>query len=168
MTLDQLPIRDLTTPAGIAALAIVIRQAIEMAKGSFLPWLDHENERKGAFIIAAVVYVAWLAAYGRDLAADGPVAFAAFWAAGTAAIGANEAVDAAKGVVTKNVTGVDPGAAAEVGSTDNDPNTAVVDDSTERVAPLEVGPDLDLNVNGGDPVADFDEPPRDPAFAGVG
>jgi len=72
MTVDQLPFNDLTSPAGIAAVAVVIRQLIEFAKHSFIPWLDHGNERKGAYIIAAGVYVAWLAAYGSDLSADGP------------------------------------------------------------------------------------------------
>src|SRR4051812_20281744 len=103
MTLDQFPFRELTSAAGIAAAALLIRQVIEAAKGSFVPWLDANNERKGTFILAAVLYLAWLAVYGTDLAKDGPPAVAAFWACAIAAMGTNEAVDAAKGVVAKNV-----------------------------------------------------------------
>jgi hypothetical protein len=165
MTLDQLPIRDLTTPAGIAAIAVVIRQVIEMAKKSFLPWIDAGNERKATFIVAAVVYLVWLAFYGKDLNTDGPVALAAFWAAGTAAIGANEAVDAAKGVVASNVGGTSE---ADKPAAGTDAATTVVDDSVDRSAPLEAGPDLDLLVNGGNVVSDFEEPPQDPALASVG
>ena len=125
MALDQFPFRELTTAAGIAAAALLIRQVIEMAKGSFLPWLDANNERKGTFILAAVLYLAWLAVYGTDLGKDGPVAVAAFWACAIAALGTNEAVDAAKGVVAKNVVqavATDPvvaTAAAASGVTDN-------------------------------------------------
>jgi len=167
MTVDQLPFNDLTSPAGIAAVAVVIRQLIEFAKHSFIPWLDHGNERKGAYIIAAGVYVAWLAAYGSDLSVDGPMALAAFWAAGTAAIGTNEAVDAAKGVVANNVGGSTGPAAAEAG-TPNDEGAVVSDDSVDRSSPLELGPDLDLLVNGGDPELAIEEPPPDPAFAAIG
>src|SRR3954447_22279751 len=103
MALEQFPLKELTTAAGIAAAAVLIRQIIEMAKGSFLPWLAAANEGKGPFIIAAGLYLAWRAAYGTDLAKDGPAAVTAFFACATAALGANEAVDAAKGVVAKNV-----------------------------------------------------------------
>lgn len=202
MTLDQLPLRELTTAAGIAAAALLIRQVIETAKGSFLPWLDANNERKGTFILAAVLYLAWLAVYGTDLERDGPAAVAAFWACAIAAMGTNEALDAAKGVVAKNVvetvaadpvvataaaaSGVIADGAASTGTTgapvravaaDADASSAdvadVADVSSETVAadtgaPLEAGPDLDLNVNDGDPLDDDDEDDElvDPAAVG--
>jgi hypothetical protein len=165
--LDQLPFSDLTTPAGIAAVAVVIRQLVEFAKHSFLPWLDNGNERKGAYIVAAAIYLGWLAVYGTSLSVDGPVALAAFWAAGTAALGTNEAVDAAKGVVAKNVGGTTADMRADAAGQD-DMGTPDVDDSVDRSAPLESGPDLDLLVNGGDPQSALEEPPPDPAFAAIG
>ena len=103
MPLDQFPFKELTTAAGIAAAALLIRQIIEFSKGTFFPWLDAANERKGAFIMAAVLYAAWLIFYGTNLERDLPAAIAAIYACGIAAIGTNEAVDAAKGVVAKNV-----------------------------------------------------------------
>ena len=163
MNPDQFPFSDVVTPAGIAAVAVVIRQVIEFAKHSFLPWLDHGNERKGAFIVAAAVYLAWLVVYGTDLGTDGPVALAAIWAAGTASIGSNEAIDAAKGVVAKNVT--ERNSAPADAATGTGSSTAAVDNSVDRSEPLEAGPDLDLRVDGGDAVVDFDEPPPDPAGA---
>jgi hypothetical protein len=199
MALDQFPFRELTTATGIAAAALLIRQVIEVAKGSFLPWLDANNERKGTFILAAVLYLAWLAVYGTDLGKDGPAAVAAFWACAIAAMGTNEAVDAAKGVVAKSVvqtvasdpvvaaaataSGVIADGEASIGTTvtgvaaDADASSAdAVDVSSASLvaadtgAPLEAGPELDLNVNDGDPLDDDDEDdePIDPATAGVG
>ena len=201
MALDQFPFRELTTAAGIAAAALLIRQVIEVAKGSFVPWLDANNERKGTFILAALLYLAWLAVYGTDLAKDGPPAVAAFWACSIAAMGTNEAVDAAKGVVAKNVvqtvgtdsavataalaSGVIDNVSASAGATaasgevvaaDADASSAdraelagaglagasvagvstVSTIASDTGAPLEAGPDLDLNVNGGDPLDDDD------------
>jgi hypothetical protein len=210
MALEQLPLDQLTTAAGVAAAAIAIRQIIEMVKGSFLPWLDAGNERKGAIILAAVVYVAWLALYGKNLGTDGPAAFAAFVACSTAALGTNEAVDAAKGVVAKNVVqtvGSDPVVATEAvktgvisqetaaasaagaagaaagtaseaaGAVKVDPDASTEADDVSSAAadadgggPLEAGPDVDLNVNGGDPLDDDDEDdegPFDPATIGT-
>ncbi len=103
IALDQFPFRELTTAAGIAAAAVLIRQVIEFAKGSFLPWLDAANERKGVFILAGLLYLAWLVIYGKNLETDLPAAVAAVWACGIASIGTNEAVDAAKGVAAKNM-----------------------------------------------------------------
>jgi hypothetical protein len=199
--IDQFPFRELTTAAGIAAAALLIRQVIEAAKGSFLPWLDDNNERKGTFILAALLYIAWLAVYGTDLAKDGPAALAAFWACSIAALGTNEAVDAAKGVVAKNVvqtvqtdevvaqeavaSGMTSGVTAATGSTgaaaaagaaagavagaaagvvaagsvgvpgpDADASGADAagadGEDPDSPAPLEEGPDVDLNANGGD------------------
>jgi hypothetical protein len=159
MTLDQFPFRELTTPAGIVAAGILIRQLIEVAKKDLVPWLDAQNERKGTFIIAALLYLAWLLVYGTDLERDGIAAFAAFWATATGAIGVNESVDAAKGVVAKNVGGSLP--------TDlEDPRLGggPLDDSADRSAPIELGPDLDLLVDEGDVGASEEEPPRDPAL----
>lgn len=201
MALGQIPLDQLTTAAGVAAAAIAIRQIIEIVKDSFR-WLDAGNERKGAIILAAAVYIAWLALYGKDLGTDGPAAFAAFVACSTAAMGTNEALDAAKGVVAKNVVqtvGTDPvvateavktgvispeaaaGNAAGTESTTTGPATVDPDASTEvddasaaardadGGAPLEAGPDVDLNVNGGDPLDDDDEDedPFDPAGIGA-
>jgi hypothetical protein len=163
MTLGQFPFRDLVTPAGIAAAAVLIRQIIEMAKHSFLPWLDAGNERKGVFIISAALYAGWLLVYGADLGRDGFAAVTAFWATATAAIGSNEAVDAAKGVVARNVHDVaaEDSAVAAVG-------TAGVDDSSDRSTSIERGPARDLLVDGGEPAALLEEPPADPAAAGAG
>jgi hypothetical protein len=94
--IDQVPFRDLTTPVGIVLAGTLIRQIIEIAKKSFLPWLDAGNERKGVAILAIILYGAWLAAYGRDLTTDGWQAlFAALAVCGTA-IGTNETIDAAR------------------------------------------------------------------------
>jgi hypothetical protein len=201
VTLDQFPFRELTSAAGIAAAALLIRQVIEAAKGSLIPWLDANNERKGTFIFAAVLYVAWLAVYGTDLGKDGPAALAAFWACSIAALGTNEAVDAAKGVVAKNVvqtvatdpvvataataSGVTTGVpapiaavAAPAAAVAVDPVVAVDADAStaddgdgppdglevDGAAPLELGPDVDLNVNDGNPLDDEDDDePLDPA-----
>jgi hypothetical protein len=163
MTLEQFPFRDLVTPAGIAAAAVLIRQIIEMAKHSFLPWLDAGNERKGVFILSAALCAGWLLVYGTDLGRDGFAAVTAFWATATAAIGSNEAVDAAKGVVARNVrdaTADDP----EVTTV----GTAGVDDSLDRSTSIERGPAIDLLVDGGEPAAPLEEPPADPALAGAG
>jgi hypothetical protein len=197
MTLDQFPFRELTTATGIAAAALLIRQIIETAKGSFLPWLDANNERKGTFILAAVLYIAWLAVYGTDLAKDGPAALAAFWACSIAAMGTNEAIDAAKGVVAKNVvqtvrtdpivateatasgvidgTVVAAGAAgtaavaADADASGADAAAASSVASADSGAPLEAGPDVDLNVNAGDPLDDDDDDGDmvDPAATGT-
>lgn len=164
MTLDQFPFRELTTPAGVAAAAVLIRQVVEMAKHSFLPWLDAGNERKGVFILTAVLYVGWLLVYGTDLGRDGVAAAAAFWATATAAIGANEAVDAAKGMVAKNVRE----AAAEGEVSETGDGAMEVDDSVDRSAPLESGPDLDLLVDGGEATSLLDDSPRDPALPAPG
>lgn len=183
MALDQFPFRELTTAAGIAAAALLIRQVIEAAKGSFLPWLDANNERKGTFMLAAALYLAWLAVYGTDLAKDGPAAVAAFWACAIAAMGTNEAVDAARGVVAKNVVqavATDPivataatasgvltdGATPSGGAVAADADASSADaadvspagtTATDTGAPLEAGPELDLNVNNGDPLDDDDD-----------
>jgi hypothetical protein len=202
MALEQFPFRELTTAAGIAAAALLIRQIIEFSKGSFFPWLDAANERKGAFILAALLYVAWLVVYGTNLEKDLPAAVAAVYACGIAAIGTNEAVDAAKGVVAKNVvqsvatdpavanaaaaSGVTEGSAATTGTIGTTATTNVVvagdaDASSTDVpsagsvaadsgAPLEDAPDLDLNVNAGDPLDDDDEEDddlADPATTGL-
>jgi hypothetical protein len=208
MALGQLPLEQLTTAAGVAAAAIAIRQIIEIGKGSF-KWLDDGNERKSAIILAALLYIAWLALYGTNLGTDGPLAFAAFVACATAAMGTNEALDAAKGVVAKNVVktvGTDPvvateavktgvidanaaaanaaaagaaagGAAGTTGPTAVDPDASTaaddapgaVGDDADGGAPLEAGPEVDLNVNGGDPLDDDDddEEPFDPAMLGA-
>lgn len=174
MTPDQFPFQNLTTPGGIAVAAILIRQVIEFAKHSFLPWLDRGNERKGAFIVSAVLYLAWLVFYGKDLSTDGPLAVAAFWAAATATIGANETVDAAKGVVAKNVAdaAVDIAASAtaagSVAVAEAAVGAATVDDSMDRSAPMEAGPALDLLVDGGDAVSEFEDAPPDPALSPAG
>jgi hypothetical protein len=160
MTLDQFPFRELTTPAGIVAAGILIRQLIEVAKKDLVPWLDARNERKGTFIIAALLYLAWLLVYGTDLERDGIAAFAAFWATATGAIGVNESVDAAKGVVAKNVGGNLPNADLQ----DSGPGGGPLDDSADRSVPIEHGPDLDLLVDEGDVEAFEEEPPRDPAL----
>lgn len=196
MTLDQFPFRELTTAAGIAAAALLIRQVIEAAKNSFLPWLDANNERKGTFILAAGLYIGWLAVYGTDLGKDGPAAVAAFWACSIAAMGTNEAVDAAKGVVAKSVvqavrtdsvvateatvSGVIDGSAVVTGANGAvnvaaDADASAADTAlassvpaTDSGAPLEAGPELDLNVNGGDPLDDDDDgDPADPAPTGA-
>jgi hypothetical protein len=202
MALGQIPLDQLTTAAGVAAAAIAIRQIIEIVKGSF-KWLDDGNERKGAIILAALVYVAWLALYGKELGTDGPAAFAAFVACSTAAMGTNEALDAAKGVVAKNVVqtvGTDQAVATEAvksgvisaetaaagpaatavatvgpaavdadASTEVDDVTSAAADDADGGAPLEAGPDVDLNVNDGDPLDDDDEEedPFDPATIGT-
>jgi hypothetical protein len=101
--IDQLPLKELVTPAGIVLAGLLVRQVVEIAKKSFLPWLDAANERKGAVVVAAAIYVAWAAAYGSNLATDGWTAFAAFLAVAGGSIGANEGVDAARGQVAKNV-----------------------------------------------------------------
>jgi hypothetical protein len=172
VTPDQFPFRDLTTPAGIAVAAILIRQVIEMAKHSFLPWLDRGNERKGAFIVSAVLYLLWLVFYGTDLSTDGPLAFAAFWAAATATIGANETVDAAKGVVARNVAGAAADTAATADAADPTAGTAIgtatIDDSMDRSAPMETGPAFDLLVDAGEAVAEFEDAPQDPALSPAG
>lgn len=199
MVLEQFPFRELTTAAGIAAAALLIRQVIEFAKGSFLPWLDAANERKGVFVLAGLLYLAWLVVYGKHLETDLPAAVAAVWACGIAAIGTNEAVDAAKGVAAKNIAqtvATDPvaaeaaatagiigtgGASAETAGTTGTTDVAVAGDadassadvanaavSADSGAPLEAGPDLDLNVNGGDPLDDDDEEDlTDPAIVGA-
>ena len=197
MVLEQFPFSQLTTAAGIAAAAVLIRQVIEFAKGSFVPWLDAANERKGAFILAALLYLAWLIVYGKNLETDLPAAVAAVWACGIAAIGTNEAVDAAKGVAAKNIAqtvasdpvanaaaatagiiATDTSAAASSGATvavavagDADASSADVTDASivaDSGAPLELGPDLDLSVNGGDPLDDEDEDDLgDPAMVGI-
>lgn len=196
MALDQFPFRELTTATGIGAAALLIRQVIEVAKGSFLPWLDANNERKGTFILAAVLYLAWLAVYGTDLGKDGPAALAAFWACSIAAMGTNEAVDAAKGVVAKSVvqtvrtdpivateataSGVIDGTAVATGTVGpavpGDADASGADAaaapsvaSADSGAPLEAGPELDLNVNDGDPLDDDDEDDDvvDPAATGT-
>jgi hypothetical protein len=194
MALDQFPFRELTTAAGIAAAAVIIRQVIEAAKGSFLPWLDANNERKGTFMLAAALYLAWLAVYGTDLAKDGPAAVAAFWACSIAAMGTNEAVDAARGVVAKNVvqavasdpivataatasgviangatpSGAGVAADADASSADAADVSLASTTATDTGAPLEAGPEIDLNVNNGDPLDDDnddddDDGPLDPA-----
>ena len=180
MTPDQFPFRDLTTAAGIAAAALLIRQIIEAAKHSFLPWLDANNERKGTFILAALLYVAWLAVYGTDLATDGPAALAAFWTTSIAAMGTNESIDAAKAVVAKSVvqtvaddpvvataataSGVINGGSGSTakagGAVVADADASIDDDAFEASdsgAPLEPGPDLDLNVNNGNPLDDDED-----------
>lgn len=158
---DQIPFRDLTTPGGILAAGVLIRQVIEIAKNSFLPWLDAGNERKGAVILAAAVYVAWTAVYATNLAVDGWTAlFAALSVAGTA-VGVNEGIDGARDQIAKNVVtalrekpsliGSNGAAAPPGGAT-----------APGRVASVETGPDFDLLVAGGDAM----DEPLDPAFAG--
>jgi len=177
MVLEQFPLRELTTAAGVAAAALAIRQVIEASKGSFFPWLDAGNERKGAILLAAVIYLAWLAIYGKDLATDGPAALAAFFACATAAMGANEAVDAAKGVVAKNVAsqGTDPAVQAAAANATSQGGADVVGAAaaTSGVDPdggvaAEEPPGVDLSVNAGDPLDDEDEDSiEDPAGGSV-
>ena len=165
MTPDQFPFQNLTTPAGIALTAILIRQVIEFAKHSFLPWLDRGNERKGAFIVSAVLYLLWLGFYGKDLSTDGTLAVAAFWAVATATIGTNEIVDAAKGVVAKNVVDATertatPADASSMSSAEMIGAT-IIDDSIDRSAPMEAGPAFNLLVDEGGAMAEFEDAPPD-------
>jgi hypothetical protein len=166
--IDQLPLSALTTPGGIIVAGALVRQVIEVLKHSLLPWLDDGNERKGVVIVAALIYVAWLAAYGQDLATDGWAALYGFLAVSATSIGVNEAVDAARDQVSKNVvkslTERPEIVAAGAGS------ARTQGDVQEVSVPLEGGPDLDLRVAGGE-VLDLDaEQPADPArgFVPVG
>lgn len=159
--IDQVPFRDLTTPVGIVLAGTLIRQLIEIAKKSFLPWLDAGNERKGVAILAIVLYGAWLAAYGRDLTTDGWQALFAALAVGATAIGANETIDAARDQVAKNVVSAIRDRPSLAGSSASTEGSSMIR-SGEAVAPIEAGPDIDIRVAGGDA---FDEP-LDPAYAG--
>jgi hypothetical protein len=158
--MDQIPFRDLTTPAGMLVAGVVIRQLIEIAKHSFLPWLDAGNERKGTVILAAALYAAWAAAYGGDLAVDGWTAlFAALTVAGTA-IGVNEGVDGTRDHVAKNIVSALRRRPSLMGGAGGEVQPVVTTPGTAGSA--EIGPDLDLLVAGGDPIDD----PLDPALAG--
>jgi hypothetical protein len=159
---DQIPFRDLTTPAGILVAGVLIRQVIEIAKHSLLPWLDAGNEKKGAVLLAAALYAAWAAAYARDLSVDGWTAlFAALSVAGTA-VGVNEGIDGARDQLAKNVVTALRRRPSLIDSAGGE-GPPVVASAPGRVAPAEGGPDLDLLVAGGDPV----EESLDPAFAEV-
>ena len=158
--MDQIPFRDLTTPAGILVAGMIIRQVVEIAKHSFLPWLDAGNERKGVVILAAALYAAWAAVYARDLTVDGWTAlFAALTVAGTA-IGVNEGIDGARDQLAKNVVNALRRRPSLIGSAEGEVTPIVT--TAGGVASGEVGPDLDLLVAGGDPI----DEPLDPAFAG--
>jgi len=101
--IDQLPLAELTTPAGIVVAGALVRQTVEVLKGSLIPWLDGGNERKGVVLVTILLYIVWLAAYGQSLAIDGWTAFASTLAVSAAAIGTNEGIDAARNQVAKNV-----------------------------------------------------------------
>lgn len=157
--MEQIPLRDLTTPAGMLVAGVVIRQIVEIAKHSFIPWLDAGNERKGTVLLAAALYAAWAAAYGQDLAVDGWTAlFAALTVAGTA-IGVNEGIDGARDQLAKNVVAALRRRPSLIGAAPSDVQPVVL--TPAAAGPAEIGPDLDLLVAGGDPV----DAPSDPAFA---
>jgi hypothetical protein len=159
---EQLPLEQVVTPAGVVGAGLLTRQIIEILKGSLVPWLDRGNVRMGVVIVAALSYVAWVAAYGQNLATDGWTAVFAFLAVSGTAVGANEAVDAGKGQVTKNVLASlrerPEIAFAAAASTVDQP----ADRPADTAAGIEPGPELDLLVGDGAHDAG-DEAPLDPA-----
>jgi hypothetical protein len=145
---EQLPFEQIVSPAGVVLAGALTRQIIEVLKGTILPWLDRDNERKGVVIVAGLIYLGWLIAYGQDLATDGWTALFSVLAVSGTAIGANEAVDAVKGQVTKNVVATIRERPELVGATPNDGGFvgSARDDVVDGVTD---GPDLDLLVADG-------------------
>lgn len=161
--MEQLPLEQIVTPAGLVLAGALTRQIIEVLKGSLIPWLDRGNERKGVVLVAGVIYMAWLVAYGRNLATDGWTALFSFLAVSGTAIGTNEAVDAAKSQVTKNVVASIRERPELVGAAAKDYGVArsARDEAVDGVAD---GPDLDLLVGGGATDPSIEGAPLDPAM----
>ena len=160
--MEQLPLQQVVSPAGVVLAGALTRQVVEVLKGSLVPWLDRGNERKGVVLVAGLIYLAWLVAYGQNLATDGWTALFSFLAVSGTAIGTNEAVDAAKGQVTKNIVASIRERPELVGAPAAGDGVAR-SGRDEVVDGIDDGPDLDLLIGGGASDQSIDGPLLDPA-----